>query len=61
MTKSSGISDEDSALFRNSVGDAKPLKQDNFIAEKPKPKAHPAKTEADNLAVIEEMSNADFD
>tara|TARA_R110002072_G_scaffold74374_2_gene176205 strand:+ start:5323 stop:5865 length:543 start_codon:yes stop_codon:yes gene_type:complete len=61
MKKSSGISDEDSALFRQSVGDARPLKQDSFIAEKPKPKAHPAKTEADNLAVLEEMSVADFD
>jgi DNA-nicking Smr family endonuclease len=61
MKKSSGISDEDSALFRKSVGDAKPLKQDSFIADKPKPKAHPAKTEADNFAVIEEMRTADFD
>jgi len=61
MKKSSGISDEDSALFRKSIGDAKPLKQDSFIADKPKPKAHPAKREADNIAVIEAMSNADFD
>ncbi len=61
MKKSSGISVEDSALFREMVGDAQPLKQDSFIADKPKPKAHPAKTEADNSAVIEEMSTADFD
>lgn len=61
MKKSSGISDEDSALFRKMVGDAKPLKQDSFIAEKPKPKPHPSKTEADNLAVLEEMRVADFD
>ncbi len=61
MKKSSGISEEDSALFRKSVADAMPLKQDSFIAEKPRPKAHPSKTEADNLAVIEEMSAADFD
>jgi len=61
MKKSSGISDEDSALFRKSVGDAKPLKQDSFIADKPKPKAQATKREADNLVFIEEMSNADFD
>jgi DNA-nicking Smr family endonuclease len=61
MKKSSGISDEDSALFRKMVGDAQPLKQDGFITEKPKPRAHPAKTEADNLAVIEEMMSGDFD
>jgi DNA-nicking Smr family endonuclease len=61
MKKISNISDEDSALFRKAVGDTKPIKQDNFIAEKPKPKPHPAKTEADNLAVIEEMREADFE
>lgn len=61
MKKSSDISDEDSALFRKSVGDATPLKKDSFIADKPRPKAHPAKTEADNLAVIKEMCAADFD
>ena len=60
MKKSSDISDEDSALFRKSVCDAMPLKQDSFIADKPRPKAHPAKTEADNLSVIKEMCTADF-
>ncbi len=60
MKKFSNISDEDSALFRKAIGDAKPLKQDNFIAEKPKPKAYPAKTIADKIAVIEEMINGEF-
>lgn len=60
MKKFSNISDEDSALFREAIGDAKPLKQDNFIADKPKPKAYPAKTVADQVAVIEEMINGEF-
>ncbi len=61
MKKFSNISDEDSALFRQAIADAKPLKQDNFIAEKVKPKPYPLKTEADNLAVIEEMLDTDYD
>ena len=61
MNKSSNISDEDSALFREAVGDAKPLKQDSVIAEKPKPSPHPSKTEADNFAVLDEMSSMEFD
>lgn len=60
MKKSSNISDEDSALFRKAIGDTKPLKQDNFITEKPKPKAYPAKTVADQITVIEEMISAEF-
>ena len=61
MKKSSNISDEDIALFRESVVDTKPLKQDSIIVNKPKPSPHPSKTEEDNLAVIEEMSNAEID
>lgn len=61
MNNPSNISDEDSALFREAMGGTKPLKQDDFIAEKPKPKPHPHKTDADNLAVMQEMSEADFD
>jgi len=65
MKKSSNISDEDMALFRAAVGDTKPLKQDSIIVSKPKPSPwlspRPSQTEADNLAVSEEMSNAKFD
>ena len=60
MKKFQNISDEDSALFRKAIGDAKPLKQDGFITEKPKPKAYPAKTVADQIAVIEEMIDGEF-
>lgn len=61
MPKPPKISDEDSALFRKAVADATPLKQDDFTADKPKPKAHPHQTEADNQAVIKEMEDADYD
>lgn len=61
MKKTSNISDEDIALFREAVGDTTPLKQDSIIVNKPKPPPHPFKTEADNLAVIDEMSDGDND
>ena len=61
MGESSGISEKDLELFRDAVKDIKPLKQDSFVPDKPKPKPTPNKTEADNNAVLEEMSSADFD
>jgi DNA-nicking Smr family endonuclease len=61
MNKSSNISDEDIALFRKTVGDIEPLKQDSNVVNKPKPSPHPSKTEADNLAVIEEMTDGEYD
>lgn len=61
MNISSKISDEDIALFQKSVEDTKPLKQDRIIVNKPKPSSHPSKTEEDNRAVIEEMSDGKFD
>jgi len=61
MKKSSHISDEDIALFRKTVGDIKPLKQESIVLDKPKPSPHPSKTEADNLAVIDEMIDNEYD
>lgn len=37
MKKSSGISKEDSALFREAVGNIKPLTQDRVVQNRPKP------------------------
>lgn len=61
MNKTTDISKEDLELFRKAVENTQPLKQDVFIPNKPKPKPHPVKTEEDNRAVINEMSEGEFD
>ncbi len=61
MKKPSNISDEDIALFRKTVGDIEPIRQDNIVVNKPKPSPHPSMTEADNHAVIDEMSDGNYD
>ena len=61
MTKSSGISEQDSALFRAAVKDTIPLKHDAFIPPAPKPAAKPVKTQADHQAVLQEMYSGEFD
>lgn len=61
MNKTSDISDEDIALFRETIGEIKSLKQDSIVVSKSKPVPTPAKTEADNRAVIDEMIDGEFD
>lgn len=61
MSKTSDISDADIALFRETVGDIKPLKQDNIVVSKSKPAPIPTKTETDNRAVLNEMLDSEFD
>jgi DNA-nicking Smr family endonuclease len=61
MKKSSNISEDDIALFRETVGNIKPLKQDRIVANKSKPSPHPFKTEEDNRAVIQELFESEFD
>jgi len=43
MNKSSKISDKDKKLFRDAVGNTKPIKDNNVIANNPKPPPHPKK------------------
>jgi DNA-nicking Smr family endonuclease len=45
MNKSSKISDEDKKLFRDAVGNTKPIKDNNVITEKSKPSPYPKKNE----------------
>lgn len=61
MKKSSKISDEDIALFRKTVGDIKPLKQDSVVLNKPTPSPHPIQSKADDLAGIDEIIDDEYD
>ena len=45
MTKKNGISDEDSALFREAIGDITPIKKKRIIPEKKKPLPRPLQRE----------------
>ena len=48
--------DDDLKLFREAVADVKPLKTQNKISEKPKPKPYPQQRIADEKKVIEELA-----
>ncbi len=61
MKKPSNISEEDSALFRETVGNIKPLKQDSIVLNNTKPSPHPTKNEDDNRAVMKELLDSEFD
>ncbi len=61
MSKSPQISEEDSALFREAVGDIKPIKQSRIVPEKSKPSARPAQTEADQRSVMQSLLDGEFD
>ena len=61
MKKSSKISDDDIALFRDAMANTVPLKHNNVVPEAPKPAAQPLQTEADNRAVIDEMQTSDIE
>ncbi len=61
MSKSSRISDEDSALFRDAIGDITPIKKQRVIAEKKKPVARPLQKEADERMVMAELLDSEFD
>ena len=61
MNKSSKLTEEDIAVFREAVRDVEPLKHDHVIIEKPRPKARPARTREDNQAVMVELLDSEFD
>ena len=61
MGKSTRISDEDSALFRDAIGDITPIKKQRVITEQKKPVARPLQKEADEIQVMSELLDSDFD
>jgi DNA-nicking Smr family endonuclease len=60
MKKSSNISEEDSALFRKTVGNVKLLKQDNIVINKPKASPAPSSIEEADRAVMQELLDSEF-
>jgi DNA-nicking Smr family endonuclease len=60
-SKSSGISEEDSALFRETVGKIKPLTQDSVVMNKTKPSASPSISEEDDRPAMQTLLDSEFD
>lgn len=61
MKKSSNISEEDSALFRKTVGNIKPLKNDNIVINKPEPPPFSSRVKEDISPVMQELLDSEFD
>ena len=61
MKKSSNISEEDSALFRDAVGKIKPLKQDGIVLHKSKPSATPTNIVEDDLPAMQALVDSEYD
>ena len=54
-------SDDDSALFREMVGDVKPIEQNQADSKAEPPKARPRQREADERQVLQDMLSDHFD
>ena len=61
MAKSSDISEEDMALFRDAIGDVTPIKKQPLVHETNKPVAKPLQKEADDQSVMQELIDGEFD
>lgn len=61
MTESREIKQDDRELFRQSVGDVAPIKQDTVQEHFPRPRAVPVKTRADERAVMDALALGDFE
>lgn len=61
MKKSSNISEEDSALFRDAVGKIKPLKQDTVVHKKNKPSPNPTIKETSEESVMQALQDSEYD
>ena len=61
MSKSSDISEEDSELFRQAVGQITPIKNSTVLSNKTRPQAHPKHSLADDEAVMQELIDGDYD
>lgn len=61
MSASREIEQKDRELFRQSVGDVVPVKQDRVEEPRQRPKPVPARTRADEQAVITALALGDFE
>ncbi|MBL1142816.1 MAG: Smr/MutS family protein [Proteobacteria bacterium] len=61
MKKSTTISEEDSAMFREAVGKIKPLKQDSVVHDKAKPSATPSRIKQDDRPAMQELYDSEYD
>lgn len=61
MKKSSHISEEDSALFREAVGKVKLLNQDSVVHSKPKPSVKPPRVEEDGRPAMQALLDSEYD
>ena len=61
MSRIPDISDEDSALFREAVGEVLPIKTNLAEQQTARPAAEPNKTLADNETVIQQLLDSDYD
>jgi DNA-nicking Smr family endonuclease len=61
VKKSSNISEEDSALFRETVGNIKPLKQDRIVHNKPKPSSAPVRSNEDDRTDMQALVDSEYD
>jgi DNA-nicking Smr family endonuclease len=59
--KSSNISEEDSALFRQAVGNIKPLKQDSVVHDKPNNSSQFIIKDEDNHTEVQEFIDSEYD
>jgi DNA-nicking Smr family endonuclease len=60
-SKSSGISEEDSALFRETVGKIKPLEQDSIVHNKAKPSSSPVRSNEDDRPAMQSLIDSEYD
>ncbi|MEQ8612529.1 MAG: Smr/MutS family protein [Gammaproteobacteria bacterium] len=61
MVKSTRISDEDRALFRDAIGEITPIRKQRVLPEKKRPVARPLQREADDHSVMVELLDSEFD
>ena len=61
MTESAGINQEDSDLFRQEVGDVRPIRQDTVLAPRRRPPPLPVQTRRDEQAVMTSLALGDFE
>jgi len=59
--KSSGISEKDRALFRETVGSIKSLKQDNVVHNNAKPSSTPFRIKEDEPPVMQALLDSEYD
>jgi DNA-nicking Smr family endonuclease len=59
--KSKHSNSDDTALFRDAIGEVRPVKGGRNLPDKPRPKPEPKFSQADDRAVIDELLTAETD